>query len=112
MLHGGRLAAEGSASELKRRFGAHRLELTLRDAQSFAATAHRLGDRVTHRDPARLELAVATGGGAPEVRRLLDEVDPDRREIVRFAVREATLDDVFLTLTGDPVTARREVANV
>lgn len=84
----------------------------MHDAQSFAATAHRLGDRVTHRDETRLELAVATDGAAPEVRRLLDEVDPDRRGIARFTVREATLDDVFLTLTGDPVTARREVANV
>ncbi|MEU6076550.1 ATP-binding cassette domain-containing protein [Micromonospora sp. NPDC047074] len=112
VLHGGRLAAEGSASDLKRRFGAHRLELTLRDTPSFAAAAQRLGERVTHRDPARLELAVATGGGAPEIRRLLDEVDPEQREIARFTVREATLDDVFLTLTGDPVTARREVAGV
>ncbi|MFG3421452.1 ATP-binding cassette domain-containing protein [Micromonospora sp. NPDC048063] len=112
VLHGGRLAAEGSAGDLKRRFGAHRLELTLRDAPSFAAAERRLGDRVTHRDPARLELAVATDGGAPHVRHLLDEVDPDRQDLARFTVREATLDDVFLTLTGDPVAAAREVARV
>ncbi|MEW2375183.1 ATP-binding cassette domain-containing protein [Micromonospora sp. NPDC047812] len=112
VLHGGRLAAEGSAAELKHRFGAHRLELTLRDARSFAEAAHRLGGRVTHRDPARLELAVATDGGAPEIRHLLDEVDPDRRGLARFIVREATLDDVFLTLTGDPVTVGREAAGV
>ncbi|MFG3700281.1 ATP-binding cassette domain-containing protein [Micromonospora sp. NPDC047620] len=112
VLHGGRLAAEGSAGDLKRRFGAHRLELTLRDAPSFAAAERRLGDRVTHRDPARLELAVATDGGAPHVRHLLDEIDPDRRDLARFTVREATLDDVFLTLTGDPVATAREVARV
>ncbi|MGK5520159.1 ATP-binding cassette domain-containing protein [Micromonospora sp. URMC 107] len=112
VLHRGRLAAEGSAAELKRRFGAHRLELTLRDAQSFAAVGQRLGDLVTHRDPARLELAVATGGDAAEIRHLLDHADPDRRGLARFIVREATLDDVFLTLTGDPVTAHPEVARV
>ncbi|MEU7932677.1 ATP-binding cassette domain-containing protein [Micromonospora echinofusca] len=112
VLHGGRLAAEGSAADLKRRFGAHRLELTLRDAQSFAAAGQRLGDRVTHRDPARLELAVATGGDAAEIRHLLDHADPDRRGLARFTVREATLDDVFLTLTGDPVTAHPEVTRV
>ncbi|SCL47728.1 ABC-2 type transport system ATP-binding protein [Micromonospora citrea] len=112
VLHGGRLAAEGSAGELKRRFGAHRLELTMRDARSFAEAARRLGDRVTHREPDRLELAVGTGGDAAEIRRLLDQADPDRRGLARFVVREATLDDVFLTLTGDPVTAHREVARV
>jgi hypothetical protein len=36
------------------------------------------------------------------VRALLDEVDPDRRAVQRFAVHSATLDDVFLALTGHP----------
>ncbi|MFI5487058.1 ATP-binding cassette domain-containing protein [Micromonospora echinaurantiaca] len=112
VLHGGRLAAEGTAAELKRRYGAQRLQLTLRDAASFAAVDRGLGDRVTHRDPARRELEVATDGSAPGIRDLLDEVDPDRRAVSAFTVRSATLDDVFLTLTGRPVTADREVAHV
>ncbi|MEV1144233.1 ATP-binding cassette domain-containing protein [Micromonospora sp. NPDC049799] len=112
VLHGGRLAAEGTATELKRRFGDHRLELTLRDADSFAEAALRLGDRVAHRDPARLELGVTTDGSAPHMRRLLDEVDPDGRAITRFGVRTATLDDVFLSLTGQAGPADREVAGV
>ncbi|WP_189045153.1 ATP-binding cassette domain-containing protein [Micromonospora sonchi] len=112
VLHGGRLAAEGTAADLKRRFGAQRLELTWRDAASFAEAARRLGDRVIHREPARQELSVATDGSAPQVRALLDEVDPDRHGLLRFTVREATLDDVFLTLTDRPVSNEREVANV
>ncbi|GIJ28048.1 daunorubicin resistance protein DrrA family ABC transporter ATP-binding protein [Micromonospora qiuiae] len=112
VLHGGRLAAEGTAAELKRRFGAQRLELTWRDAASFAEAARRLNERVTHREPARRELSVATDGSAPQVRSLLDEVDPDRRGVVRFNVREATLDDVFLALTDRPGPGVREVANV
>ncbi|RKN39379.1 ATP-binding cassette domain-containing protein [Micromonospora endolithica] len=113
VLHGGRLAAEGTATELKQRFGAHRLELTLRDTDRFAEVARRLGDRVANRDPARLELEVSTDGTGPRVRHLLDEVDPDRRGITRFHVRTATLDDVFLTLTGQSAPAdRREAAGV
>ncbi|PZF90626.1 ATP-binding cassette domain-containing protein [Micromonospora deserti] len=113
VLHGGGLAAEGTPSELKRRFGAHRLELTMHDTTSFADAAVRLGDRVTHRDPVRLELAVTTDGSGTQVRDLLDEADPDRRGIARFTVRGATLDDVFLTLTSRPMAAgRREVAGV
>jgi ABC-2 type transport system ATP-binding protein len=34
------------------------------------------------------------------VRALLDELDPDRSRIADFSVRTASLDDVFLTLTG------------
>jgi ABC-2 type transport system ATP-binding protein len=36
------------------------------------------------------------------VRALLDEVDPARRAVYRFAIHSATLDDVFLALTGCP----------
>ncbi|MEG3633723.1 ATP-binding cassette domain-containing protein [Micromonospora palythoicola] len=112
VLHGGRLAAEGTAAELKRRFGAQRLELTWRDAAGLAEADRRLGERVTHREPARLALSVATDGSAPQVRGLLDEVDPDRHGVVRFTVREATLDDVFFTLTGRLASPEREVAGV
>jgi ABC-2 type transport system ATP-binding protein len=34
------------------------------------------------------------------VRALLDELDRDRSRIADFSVRTASLDDVFLTLTG------------
>ncbi|MFD6755136.1 ATP-binding cassette domain-containing protein [Micromonospora gifhornensis] len=112
VLHQGRLAAEGTATELKQRFGAQRLELIWRDAVAFDQAAQRLGDRVTHRDPARRELSVTTDGSAPDVRRLLDDLDPDQHGVVRFTVREATLDDVFLTLTGQSTGAQPEVANV
>jgi ABC-2 type transport system ATP-binding protein len=43
---------------------------------------------------------VATDGSAAEVRALLDEVDPARRAVATFAVHSASLDDVFLALTG------------
>ena len=47
-------------------------------------------------DPAARTVGVATDGSAAEVRALLDEADPDRALIASFAVRGATLDDVFL----------------
>ena len=51
-------------------------------------------------DEASLTVGVPTDGSAAQVRALLDEADPGRRLIASFAAREATLDDVFLTLTG------------
>jgi ABC-2 type transport system ATP-binding protein len=62
-----------------------------------------LGARAMRRDRDGLVLGVATDGSAAEVRALLDEVDPGGRRVARFAVHGATLDDVFLALTGHPV---------
>jgi ABC-2 type transport system ATP-binding protein len=83
VVDGGRIVAEGTAAELKRRVAGPRLEVTMRD-----------GRMVT----------LPTDGDAAEVRALLDDLDPDRDQVARFAVREATLDDVFLSLTAQEVT--------
>ncbi len=40
-----------------------------------------------------------TDGSAAEVRALLDTADPGRTRLASFAVRTASLDDVFLILT-------------
>src|SRR4051794_8140517 len=108
VLDGGRVVAEGTAAELKRRVAEQRLELVLDDAAAFAAVDGALGARVLRRDPGGRTLAVASDGSAAHVRALLDEVDPAGRAVERFAVRGATLDDVFLALTGRPSTTTTE----
>jgi ABC-2 type transport system ATP-binding protein len=105
VVDGGRVVAEGSPAELKRQVADQRLELLLRDAAAFADAARSLGGRVVRSDPAALTLGVATDGDAAHVRALLDEIDPRRDVVRRFAVQTATLDDVFLALTGH--TTRR-----
>ena len=100
VLDAGRLVAEGTAAELKQRFAARRLDLTCPDAAALARLSRYLGDRVVHLDPADLTVGVATDGSAAQVRALLDAADPDRGLVTGFAVHDATLDDVFLTLTG------------
>jgi len=102
VIDGGRVVAEGTAAELKRRVADQRLDVVMADGEAFAAAERLLGDRALRRDPAGLTLAVATDGSAGHVRDLLDALDPDRRSVARFAIHGATLDDVFLTLTGHP----------
>ena len=102
VLDGGRVVAEGTSAQLKEQVAGHRLDLVLADAAAFEEVARRLDDRAARRDPARLTIGVATDGSAAQVRALLDEVDPTRRAVDRFAVHGATLDDVFLALTGHP----------
>jgi ABC-2 type transport system ATP-binding protein len=102
VLDGGRVVAEGTPAQLKEQVAGQRLDLVLADAAAFDEVARRLDGRAIQRDPGRLTIGVATDGSAAEVRSLLDEVDPARRAVDRFAVHGATLDDVFLALTGHP----------
>ena len=112
VLNGGLLVATGTSAELKRRVAAQRLDLTCSNAEAFEQVRSVLTNRVVHLDRAARTVGVATDGSAAQVRALLDQADPGRDLVASFAVRGATLDDVFFTLTG-PVTAPApEVAHV
>jgi ABC-2 type transport system ATP-binding protein len=113
VIDGGRVVAEGTPAELKRRVTSERLDLTLADASAFDQVARSLGARALRADSSRLTLGVATDGSATQIRGLLDEIDPQRRAVSSFAVHAASLEDVFLALTGATATSRRqETANV
>lgn len=107
VLDGGRLVAEGTATELKSRVSGHRLDLVLADAAAY----ERLAPLAVQLSPDTLTLGLPTDGTAVGVRALLDEIDPDRRDVVSFAVHSATLDDVFMALTGRSKT-RQEPTHV
>jgi ABC-2 type transport system ATP-binding protein len=112
VLDGGRVVAEGTPAALKQQVAGHRLDLTLVDTGAFAEITRYLGERAVHRDEDQLTVGVATDGDAAQVRSLLDEVDPGRAAVRRFAVHSATLDDVFLALTGHPARPEQETAGV
>jgi ABC-2 type transport system ATP-binding protein len=96
----GRVVAQGTAAELKRRVVEQRLMVTCFEHDGFAHTVGAVGDRALSVDPDSLTVALATDGTAAHIRALLDELDPDHRLVAEFAVRNATLDDVFLELTN------------
>jgi ABC-2 type transport system ATP-binding protein len=100
VLDAGLVVAAGTAAELKRRVAAQRLDLTCSTAGAYEQVSQSLADRVVHPDPAALTVGVATDGSAAQVRAVLDEADPGRDLVASFAVRGATLDDVFFALTG------------
>jgi ABC-2 type transport system ATP-binding protein len=114
LIDAGRIVATGSPTELKGQLREQRLELTCVGPLEYAAVELRLGLRDFAADPARLMLSVATDGSAVGVRGLLDELDPERRDVRTFEVRSASLDDVFLALTGRRAgpSAETELAHV
>jgi ABC-2 type transport system ATP-binding protein len=102
VMDAGRLIAEGTGEQLKRRVATRRLDVTCPDLAAFEQVRRYFGDHAVHLDPASLTVGVPTDGDAARVRALLDDADPARILVASFAVRDATLDDVFLTLTGHP----------
>jgi ABC-2 type transport system ATP-binding protein len=120
VIDGGLVVAEGTPSDLKSRVAAQRLDLTTVDRATLETVGRRLGTRMIHRDPDQLTVGVATDGTAAHVRALLDEIDPGGSAVERFTVHRATLDDVFLALTGrtpvpvesTPVPTEKETAYV
>ncbi len=95
----GSVIAEGTSADLKGRLGATVIEVAFRD-DAAATTA---SDRLAHigavaRDGSRLKVSVNDGARAMlETVRVLDGA---QLEPTTMALREPTLDDVFLTLTG------------
>ena len=100
VLAAGRLAAEGTASQLKQRVAGQWLDLRAAGPAAYAELARR-ADWHGKADRATLTVAVPTEGGAAHVRSVLDRLDPARDLVSDFAVHGATLDDVFLAITGD-----------
>jgi ABC-2 type transport system ATP-binding protein len=104
VIDDGRVVAEGSPTQLKAQVMGPRLELVATDMAAFTELSCVLGGRVLHRDAARLTIGMATDGCAAHVRATLDDIDPCRQAVERFAIRDATLDDVFMALTGHGTT--------
>lgn len=101
LLNQGRIAAEGTAADLKSRVGGHRLDLVLTSREAYL----HLAARAVHHSPETLTLGLPTDGSAAQVRALLDEIDPTGSTIESFRLHSATLDDVFLALTSNAPTA-------
>jgi len=116
VIDGGKVIAEGTPTELKASVGGQRVLLTLAEAgdaavavkalQPFAAGSIVSNGSVSDHGGRLLDVPViATDGLATEVLRALDAVGVGVSDI---AVRSASLDDVFLTLTGHAAEAADE----
>ncbi|GAC1319858.1 MAG: daunorubicin resistance protein DrrA family ABC transporter ATP-binding protein [Acidimicrobiales bacterium] len=104
VIDDGRIIAEGSASQLKSRLGSTILEVTLADpggAIRARGVLSRVGAVEAPGDATIVALTIPDDGPAVLAAvRLLDAEGVDVRSI---AVRQPTLDDVFLQLTGRSV---------
>ncbi|ACZ83256.1 daunorubicin resistance protein DrrA family ABC transporter ATP-binding protein [Streptosporangium roseum] len=105
LLDHGRLIAEGTAEELKRRIPGGHIELTFADTHLLDTARHLLGAGIA--DPEALTLQVPSDGGVRAIRELLALLDERSIDIDDMSVHTPDLDDVFLTLTGQQKEATR-----
>ena len=99
VLDHGRLVAEGTADELKRRIPGGHIGLRFANARGLDAAMSTLGDG--ERDDAALTLRVPSDGSLRSLKLLIDRLDERAIEVDELSVHTPDLDDVFLALTGD-----------
>jgi ABC-2 type transport system ATP-binding protein len=111
VIDGGRVIAEGTPTELKASVGGQRVLLTLTDERDSAAAITALrrfaaSSAIPNARGRLIEVSVTAADGlATEVLRALDAAGVAVSDI---SVRSASLDDVFLTLTGHAAEERAE----
>jgi ABC-2 type transport system ATP-binding protein len=94
VMDGGRIVAEGTPEELKRRVAGHRLDVTLLDQNAYEHALRLLGNAILRTDVSRRHVSIGTDGSGEQVRRMLDDIDPSRTDVESFSVHSSTLDDL------------------
>ncbi|GAB3953810.1 ATP-binding cassette domain-containing protein [Streptomyces sparsus] len=98
VLNDGRIAAVGSADELKRMVPGGHVRLRFTDPSAYRSAAAAL--REVSRDDEALSLQIPSDGSQRELRSLLDWLDSAGVEADELTVHTPDLDDVFFALTG------------
>src|SRR5215211_3034317 len=98
VLNDGKLAAQGTAEELKRLIPGGHVRLRFTDPAAYQSAAFAL--REVTRDDESLALQIPSDGSQRELRSILDWLDSAAIEADELTVHTPDLDDVSFTLTG------------
>nr|AHX24693.1 ABC transporter ATP-binding protein [uncultured bacterium] len=110
VVDAGRVIADDTAAELKRRTGGDRIELTLADRSgqgAASAVLAAIGDGDPVVDDRRLSVPVSTGMRA--LATVAGALAERGLAVADLGLRQPTLDDVFLTITGHRAPVPEEV---
>lgn len=100
VLDHGRIVAEGSPEELKRRIPGGHIRVQFTNLDELESAERVLG--VTTRDDESLTLQVSSEGDIPALRALLDRLDNASVKAERLSIHTPDLDDVFFAFTSHP----------
>jgi len=111
VIDGGKVIAEGTATELKSKVGKDRLELTFKNAETLARAVAALHTYTVDEDKKESSATVAIKDTNADVKDVLDILARRHIIIQSMAIHKPTLDDVFLTLTGKQAQTEQEGEN-
>ncbi len=97
ILDHGKLVAEGTPDELKRRIPGGHVRLRFANESGLESAALAVGE--SSRDDS-LTLRVPTDGGVESLKAMLDRLDDQKISVEGLSVHTPDLDDVFFALTG------------
>ena len=103
VIDSGRVVAEGTADELKRKVGQERLEVSVATPEGLAAAVAALATVTTSVpivDERKRSVAVEVNDNVGGIAAAAVALKDANVEVSDFAVRRPTLDEVFLDLTG------------
>jgi ABC-2 type transport system ATP-binding protein len=105
VLDNGKLVAEGTPDELKRLIPGGHLRLEFATAGELQAAARVLGLPVRDEaNDAALTLQVPSDGSVQSLRTVLNRLADESIGVAALSIHTPDLDDVFLTITGQPGT--------
>ncbi|MGV9879137.1 ATP-binding cassette domain-containing protein [Streptomyces sp. NPDC003006] len=110
VLNDGKIAAEGSAEELKRLIPGGHVRLRFTDPAAYQGAATAL--REVTRDDETLALQIPSDGSQRELRSILDRLDSAGIEADELTVHTPDLDDVFFALTSSSTSTSNASTNV
>ncbi|ETK32975.1 daunorubicin resistance protein DrrA family ABC transporter ATP-binding protein [Microbispora sp. ATCC PTA-5024] len=105
VLDHGRVVAEGTAEELKRRIPGGHVRLRFADSKGLDAAMRVLGGQASRENDA-LALRVPSDGSLRALKTLIGRLDDRAVEVDELSVHTPDLDDVFLALTGAPTNEK------
>ncbi|MEV4518283.1 ATP-binding cassette domain-containing protein [Dactylosporangium sp. NPDC049525] len=104
VLDHGRIVAEGTPDDLKRRIPGGHIQLRFADLRALESAARAIG-QPSH-DGDALALRVPHDGSLRGLKALIDRLDEHAVPVDSLSVHTPDLDDVFLALTGNPDNAK------
>ena len=106
----GRVIAEGTANELKANMAADFIDITVADPLQTAHASSLLKSLSTETpqsDDQRGHLVLAVENGAQSVAEVVRLLDGENIHIAELNVRQPTLNDVFLSITGEEIVEEK-----
>ncbi len=111
VIDGGKVIAQGTSDELKKKVGVERLELVLKNAADFQKAVSLIAAENAQHDEKRKVINIAVDNGVSGISKILTLMEQNNIEVEALSLHKPTLDDVFLQLTGHQAVKLEEEEN-